>query len=177
MPHNRNDAISLDDGYQPSDYDPPSDDVATEYVDAVDAVDDRGHFDDDRGKPRVSRPKPLAPRSTVPPHAPRPQDHLKPRKAKKRKRRASDPAQREAAGIETETVEFDGESYTIAADPLDWSLPVTQAFEEGKVLTAIRGLLGPAQYRALLAKDYTNRQFSELFGLLAEAGGFETAGN
>jgi len=169
MPH-RQDSISLDNGYQPTDYTAPP-------VDYDDGPGDAEYVDGFTDRQTLRRHFEAQP-SRIPAHAPRPQDH-QPKKAKKakRNRRATDPAEREALGIETETVEYDGEEYTIPADPMDWSLPVTQAFEDGKVLTAIRGLLGPDQYRTLLGKGYTNRRFSELFELLAKAGGFETAGN
>ena len=74
-------------------------------------------------------------------------------------------------------VEFDGEVYEIPADPIDWEVSTTEAFEQGKVVTAIRQLLGPEQWKAVSAKRYRNRQFRELFDLLAEAGGFDNSGN
>ena len=85
--------------------------------------------------------------------------------------------QREAEGIDTVTVEFDGEEYTIPADPLDWDLTVTEAFELGRAITAVRGLLGPEQFATVTRKRYTNRKFGELFDLLAKAGGFDDSGN
>jgi hypothetical protein len=165
-------AINLDDGYNPADYD-ENDDHTVEYDRAIDDRDERGHYDDERhGKPRVARPRELNPprRSRIPAHAPRPQDH-------KRSKKKKTAAQREAEGIETTDVEFDGEVYTIPADPLDWDVEVTEAFEQGKVVTAVRGMLGPKQWRTVAAKGYTNRQFSKLFDLIARAGGFKNAGN
>lgn len=174
MPDNR-DSISLDNGsYEPDRYDPDPDDydenpasVADRHTGRVDDVDQRG----------TDRLKQLgAGRSRIPDHAPRPMDH-QPKKKKRKRDKPRSAAEREALGIETVSVEFDGETYVIPADPLDWELPTTEAFEQGKAITAIRGLFGPQQYRQLMSKGYRNRQFQELFNLLAEAGGFEIAGN
>ncbi|MGW5920838.1 hypothetical protein ACWFPY_17785 [Nocardia fluminea] len=114
----------------------------------------------------------------IPSNAPRPQDHLKARKGKKTKRdRPRSAVEREARGIETVAVPYDGEEYVIPAEVLDWSLDATIAFEEGRAVTAMRILMTPKQFRTLMSKGYTNRQFAELFDLLAKAGGFENSGN
>lgn len=145
-----------------------------------DEVDDEAQAwarDDARGRLREALDTD-APARRIPANAPRPQDHLKTRKTKKPKpKRARSAVEREARGIETVDVDYDGETYVIPAEVLDWSLDATVAFEEGRAVTAMRILLAPKQFRTLMSKGYTNRQFAELFDLLAKAGGFETSGN
>ncbi|MGN2634627.1 hypothetical protein ACTD5D_39765 [Nocardia takedensis] len=192
-----NRSINLDDEreYDPADYDANPDNAVAVYSNRVDDVDDRGHFDDERGKPYVARPNaetgrhdderatrrrgPVPRASRIPANAPRPRDHQPKREKRDKpaKRAARAALEREAEGIETVVVAFDGEEYEIPADPLDWDLAVTEAFELGRVITAVRGLLGPRQFAKVSRKRYTNRQFSELFDLLAQAGGFDDAGN
>lgn len=150
-------SISLDDGY-----DPDGDLVDLDDYDRVQADAEFG----ERRKPHRERA------SRIPEHAPRPQDHQP--KAKKKPKVKKSPQQREAEGIETVEVEFDGETYEIPADPIDWEIDVTEAFETGRMITACRGLLGPEQFAVLSRKGYRNRDFRRLFKLLAEAGGFES---
>ncbi|CAM3038531.1 hypothetical protein [Skermania piniformis] len=146
-------SIDLDDGYEPDDYD----DRADEQPEPEPAR---------RKQPKGRRPK--RDDSRIPARAPRPQDH----------RPASTPVIRgEAEGIETVTVEFDGESYTIPADPADWPINATEAFENGRAVTAIRMLLAPDEWIKVQRKQYRNRQFRELFDALARAGGFRNSGN
>ena len=170
MPHRE--SISLDEGYDPADYsarDPRPVDRSVPFVDYDDG-DDGDRADDPGPPPELAR--------RIPANAPRPQDHLKPRKPKKAKRdRPRSAVEREGRGIETAAVDYDGDTYVIPADVLDWGLDATVAFEEGRAVSAIRVLLGPKQFRTLMSKGYTNRQFQELFDLLAKAGGFETSGN
>lgn len=163
------DSINLDQDYNPADYEREPEDArnVVEYMDSADP----GHYEvvDGASEPRprgriMNRPT----SSRIPAHAPRPQDHKPPQKTA---------AQREAEGIETVDVEFDDVVYTIVADPVDWTLDVTEAFEQGKAITAIRGLLGNAQWRVVRSKGYRNKDFNELFNLLAKAGGFGPAGN
>lgn len=167
MPEPR-EAISLDDGqYDPAAY--VEDRAASQYEPDYDAI---------------ARVNNYARESRIPAHAPRPQDHKPPAKKRKKAKKADrrqwqddSPAGREAAGVELAEIEFDGELYAFPADPLDWDLNVTEAFEHGKVVTAVRGMLGPGQWRKVAAKGYKNRQFRELFDMMAEAGGFKNAGN
>lgn len=156
----RNETISLDDRYDADDYDRLQRDAEAEH----DYPDEPSPAP--RRKPKAA--KRPAKRTTIPANAPKPQDHKAPKKTA---------AQREAEGIDEVEVEFDGEIYEIAADPIDWKVSTTEAFEQGKVVTAIRQLLGPEQWKTLSAKRYRNRQFRELFDLLAEAGGFDNSGN
>lgn len=156
----RNETISLDEDYDADDYDRAQREAEAEHDYPEPAPARRG-----KAKPKAKAP---AKRTTIPANAPKPQDHKAPKKTA---------AQREAEGIDEVEVEFDGEIYEIAADPIDWEVSTTEAFEQGKVVTAIRQLLGPEQWKAVSAKRYRNRQFRELFDLLAEAGGFDNSGN
>lgn len=114
--------------------------------------------------------------SVIPANAPRPQD---------RKAKASDEPEEEypnavmdeATGILTVTIHHDGMELTIPADPEDWPIQATLAFEDGKILNAIRALLSPREFNKVLAKNYRNKDFGKLYERLAKAGGFDTAGN
>lgn len=167
------DSINLDDGYDPADYDREPDEPRSvaEYIAADNGRYESVRVDEPDGRPEdrprgriMNRPT----GSRIPSHAPKPQDHKPPQKTA---------AQREAEGIETVEVEFDDVVYSIMADPVDWPLDATEAFEQGKALTAIRGLLGEKQWRVVRSKNYRNKDFNELFHLLARAGGFGPAGN
>lgn len=114
--------------------------------------------------------------SVIPDHAPRPQD---------RKAKASDEPEEEypnavmdeATGILMVTIHHDGMELTIPADPEDWPIQATLAFEDGKILNAIRALLSPREFNKVLAKNYRNKDFGKLYERLAKAGGFDNAGN
>ena len=116
-----------------------------------------------------------AKRPTIPANAPRPQD---------RKAKASDEPEEypnavmdEATGILMVTIHHDGMELTIPADPEDWPIQATLAFEDGKILNAIRALLSPREFNKVLAKNYRNKDFGKLYERLAKAGGFDNAGN
>jgi len=116
-----------------------------------------------------------AKRPTIPDHAPRPQD---------RKAKASEPEEEypnavmdEATGILMVTIHHDGLELSIPADPEDWPIQATLAFEDQKILNAIRALLSPREFNKVLAKNYRNKEFGKLYERLAKAGGFDNAGN
>ena len=105
--------------------------------------------------------------------APKPQDR-KPKKA------AKPAVQREAeAGDDIEMIEvpYDGETYTIPADPQDWPIMATRAFEKGHMVSAIEELVGGVQFNRMARKGYRNRHFAEIYDAFAEVGGFKTSGN
>lgn len=147
----RNETISLETDYNPDDYDVAPDPEPEPAP---------------RRSPSGKRP---AKRSagTIPANAPEPQDH-KPKKS---------PPQREAEGITTIEIQFDGEDYEIPADPADWPVDASEAMEHNHVITAVRIMLGPKQWQKVARKKYRNRQFRELFDLIATESGFGTSGN
>lgn len=92
------------------------------------------------------------------------------------------PAEREANGITLIAVDYDDETYWVPTDPVDWNVAATRAFEDGKAITALENLLeadeeGRSGYELLMSKRYRMKQINELFELIAQAGGFESAGN
>lgn len=87
------------------------------------------------------------------------------------------PVMDEATGILVVTIHHDGLELTIPADPEDWPIQATLAFEDGKILNAIRALLSPREFNKVLAKKYRNKDFGKLYERLAVAGGFDTSGN
>lgn len=114
--------------------------------------------------------------SVIPDHAPRPQD----RKAKASEEPEDDypnAVMDEATGILMVTIHHDGLELSIPADPEDWPIQATLAFEDGKILNAIRALLSPREFNKVLAKNYRNKEFGKLYERLAKAGGFDNSGN
>lgn len=105
---------------------------------------------------------------------PRPQDHLRPAAEE-----AADytPVYNEALGILVVPVHFDGMALEVPADPEDWPVKATLAFEDGKVVNACRHLLSAEDFDKVMAKNYRNKKFGELFNALAKAGGFANSGN
>lgn len=146
----RNETINLDTEYDPEDYAPEPD---------SDPAPRRSH-----GK---RAPAKRASAGTIPANAPEPQDH-KPKKSA---------PQREAEGIDTIEILFDGEKYEIPADPADWPIEASEAMEYNRVITAVRLMLGPKQWQRVLRKKYRNRKFRELFDLISNEGGFGNSGN
>lgn len=92
-------------------------------------------------------------------------------------------AQAEATGTDL-TVEWDGVTLTLPANVDDWDPDAVEAFESGKVVTAIRGLLGDRQYeqaRRDYAKAHDGRRptmgdLGRLMDLVAQTYGFGDAG-
>ncbi|WP_336819855.1 hypothetical protein [Gordonia sp. MMO-8] len=115
-------------------------------------------------------------------------EDYEPRRPNRRARRAAEQENRrsalarEADGIELVGVEYDGEVYWLPTDPQDWPVKALKAFEDGKAITALSGLLvadenGKGGWKTLDGKNYRMRQLEELFNKVAAAGGFQTAGN
>ncbi|UAJ15445.1 tail assembly chaperone [Gordonia phage Puppers] len=104
---------------------------------------------------------------------PRPQDHLPPAEPEL----DHTPVYNEALGILVVPVHFDGMALEVPADPEDWPVKATLAFEDGKVVNACRHLLSAEDFDKVMAKNYRNKKFGELFNALAKAGGFANSGN
>ena len=111
----------------------------------------------------------------IPDTAPRPQD---------RKPKASGPEDDypaavidEATGILTVTIHHDDMDLSIPADPEDWPIMATRAFEQGKIITAIENLLSAGDFAKVASKNYRNKEFGKLYERLAKAGGFDSSGN
>lgn len=117
-----------------------------------------------------------AKRPTIPANAPRPQDH-KPKASEEPEDDYPAAVVDEATGILMVTIHHDGLDLSIPADPEDWPIMATRAFEQGKIITAIENLLSTREFARLAAKNYRNKEFGKLYERLAKAGGFDNAGN
>ncbi|QLF83993.1 tail assembly chaperone [Gordonia phage Upyo] len=144
---------------------------------------DRGYEiprdDDQRGYDTYPADVPDAPaqpprRPEPPRRRPEPQDH-------KVKADVFDddpvPVWNEAVGIMEIKVRHNGLELTIPADPEDWPIMATRAFETGRIVTAIENLLSAKDFQKLVSKNYRNKEFGVLYEKLAKAGGFESPGN
>jgi hypothetical protein len=94
-----------------------------------------------------------------------PQDHKKPA------------AQIEAEGVKVASIGFNGMSIEVPADPGDWPVEALAAFEDGKVMTALRSAMGASQWAAFLKLHPVKRDMDGLFEQLAESLGFTSSGN
>lgn len=76
-------------------------------------------------------------------------------------------AQIEAEGIATAEVVWREHTFTVVADPDDWTVETTIAFEEGKAASGVRLILGPDQWAELLKDKPRNRDIGDLFEHIA----------
>lgn len=83
----------------------------------------------------------------------------------------------EALGIMVMRVEHDGMILTLPADPEDWPIEATYAFENGRVINAVKGILSAEDFAKIMRKKYRNKDFGKLYEKLAKAGGFDSSGN
>ncbi|CAM3624611.1 hypothetical protein GCM10009799_05920 [Nocardiopsis rhodophaea] len=85
--------------------------------------------------------------------------------------------QAEAVGsTEPKRLTLAGAEYRLPATSEHWPLETMEAFEEGKVVTALRGLLGPDQWKQLKSTGATLSDLNTLAEQIASAYGFDTAG-
>lgn len=144
---------------------PDADEIRPRPVNVADYPDDRPRGDSHDHNRREFGAR-------VPESAPRPQDHLPPADEPD-----LSPVMNEALGILVVPVHYDGMVLEIPADPEDWPIKATRAFEQGKAVTAVESLLSSKDFEKILEKNYRNKQFGELFNELAKAGGFANSGN
>lgn len=72
-----------------------------------------------------------------------------------------------------------GERYRLPADPQEWDVDTLEAFETGKVVTAIKGILGPKAWGQLRANHEGTlrvRDLEPLMDQIAKAYGFDSSG-
>ncbi len=72
------------------------------------------------------------------------------------------------------TAEFRGKKFILPKDVNDWSLDVMEAFEDGKMVTVIRGLLGDKQWAEIKAMDLKTSDFAELTESVLKAMGVDS---
>lgn len=87
------------------------------------------------------------------------------------------PVMNEALGIMVVPVFHDGMRLEIPADPEDWPITATRAFENNRIVTAIEGLLSAEDFQKVMKKKYRNKDFGKLYDALSKAGGFSNSGN
>lgn len=76
-------------------------------------------------------------------------------------RAASEAAKTEAVE-DSVTFEYDGVTYT-APPAIEWDVEVFEAAEDGKIVSAVRALIGPDQWAKFKEKKRTIVNVSELF--------------
>lgn len=89
------------------------------------------------------------------------------------------PAEREAKAEPgaTTVIEWDGVDLSIPAAPEGLRADVFLAFEEGKAVTALRGVLGAHQYaKHISAQNKTLGELEDLFAEVMKHYGFDQAG-
>ena len=129
-------------------------------------------------EPEYDAPEPARPARRGPDktNAPRPRDRQAPAAAPEPED-YPEAVMDEATGVYVVSLQHDGMTFTIPADPADWPIKATRAFEQGKIITAVEELLPAREFNALLSANYRNNDFGKLYERLAKAGGFDTSGN
>ena len=85
-------------------------------------------------------------------------------------------AQLDAEGVETAEVVWRDHTFTVVADPDDWPVEASLAFEEGKATVGVRAMLGDKQWAELMRMKPRNRDLADLFNEIAKSLGLEGAG-
>lgn len=94
--------------------------------------------------------------TTIPKTAKQPADHTKPA------------VQIEAERDQTADVQWRGLTFTVPADPDDWTVETTLAFEDGHAANGVRLMIGPDQWKELMATKPRNRDLGDLFDTIAK---------
>lgn len=68
----------------------------------------------------------------------------------------------------TTDVTFDGATYSIP-EAEEWTVETLLAYEDGKVGSTVRALLGPVQWATFTEKPRTVRDLKDLFEVIGEA--------
>jgi hypothetical protein len=84
--------------------------------------------------------------------------------------------QADAEAAKTIAVEFDGRTFTVPADPQDWSVGAHRAFLHSAPLDALPMLLAPGQYDAAQIDTWPARKANDLLNAIGTAVGFGSAG-
>ena len=74
------------------------------------------------------------------------------------------------------TLEWDGVTYTVESNAELWPVTVVEAFEDGKSVTAIRGIIGAKQWATYKAGNPNTRAMGRFFDAIAKACGLTSAG-
>lgn len=88
------------------------------------------------------------------------------------------PAKKTTAGDQDKPklVIYKGKDYRLPDTPDDWDLDTLEAFEEGRALAAVHGILGDKSYASIKAQGAKVRDLDSIMDQIAKAYGFETAG-
>jgi len=73
-------------------------------------------------------------------------------------------------------VVFKGTDYRLPDSPDDWDLEALEAFESGRVLAAVRGVLGEDAFAAIKRQGAKVRDLEPIMEQISKAYGFESAG-
>lgn len=77
----------------------------------------------------------------------------------------------------TQTITWRGLELSIPASAEEWDLDVAEAFEDGQIVRAMRGILGPAQWEDMKTKLAPKlKEINELAELISKVYGFESTG-
>lgn len=81
----------------------------------------------------------------------------------------SSPAKADTLGELTEFT-YDGVAYKVAPAS-EWDLDVLESYEDGRIIAAVRALLGEAQWKKFRSKPRKTSDLNDLFGAIQEAVG------
>jgi hypothetical protein len=89
---------------------------------------------------------------------------------------ATPAVQAEAEAVTNVAVEFDGRTFSVPADPQDWSVGAHRAFLHQAPLDALPMLLAPGEYDAAQIDTWSARKANDLLNAIGTAVGFGSAG-
>jgi hypothetical protein len=100
----------------------------------------------------------------IPANAKKPQDH----KVKAIKY--------EAEAVEQVEIEYLDLTFSIDADGTNLDIDIVDAFENGRIVSAIKAILGPVQYAQFRKTKPRMKQVNDLSDIIAKVYGFDTLG-
>lgn len=76
-----------------------------------------------------------------------------------------------------QSVTIKGTEFKFSADPMEWGVETLEKLEEGKLASAIAGILGLAQYKAFQRLGVTTREAVAILDEISSSAGAENSGN
>lgn len=68
-------------------------------------------------------------------------------------------------------------TYLVSPDPMDWGMETLEKLDDGKIASALAGILGDKQYKRFKLTAPTTRDAVNLLNAISEKAGVEDSGN
>lgn len=76
-----------------------------------------------------------------------------------------------------QTVKVKNVEFEFSPDPMDWGVETLEKLDEGKLASALAGILGPTQYKAFQRLNVSTRDAIEVLNDISAQAGVEDSGN